>query len=81
MHILMVYNEENGMTDEKIPLDEKMYNVNRHISAMYVTGLHKPTQADMIQINSIIADWIKEYREEQEEKKHEKKNLKNKRDI
>jgi hypothetical protein len=51
------------MTNEK-SLDEQMYNVNAWISAMYVTGLKKPTQEDMIHLNGIIANWIKQYREE-----------------
>jgi hypothetical protein len=54
------------MTNEK-PLDEQMYNVNAWISAMYVTGLKKPTQEDMIHLNGIIANWIKQYREEKKD--------------
>jgi hypothetical protein len=31
---------------------------------MYVTGMKKPTQENMIHLNEIIANWIKQYREE-----------------
>jgi hypothetical protein len=61
------------MTNEK-SLDEQMYNVNAWISAMYVTGLKKPTQEDMIHLNGIIAQWIKQYREEKMKKPEQIKN-------
>lgn len=59
------------MTDEK-SLDEQMYNVNAWISAMYVTGIKKPTQEDMIHLNGIIANWIKQYREEKKNDNNQK---------
>ena len=49
---------------EKIDkIDEKLYNINRTISAMFVTGIRKPTQQDMMNINEALAQVIKDVRD------------------
>jgi len=47
-------------------MEQQMYNVNASISANFCTGLKKATNEDMILLNGIIADWIKQYREEKD---------------
>jgi hypothetical protein len=54
---------------EKIDkIDEKLYNINRTISAMFVTGIRKPTQKDMMNINEALAQIIKDVRVLKQEK-------------
>ena len=51
-----------GIKDELTQINERLYRINAGISGMFITKMRNPTYDDMVELNTALADVIKDLR-------------------